>query len=362
MSCCASFRRIASSRGSGNASGVKSPDESIDGGRNMATETIDIAVVGGGMAGLNAAVAAAETGASTVLLDEQAAPLPGEHEHAGRVALRSRAAAAGVDLRYGSLVWGIFGGFRLAVLGPGAAAGTGATAVVLAPGSITVVEPSPGWTQPDIRLALMAESACGFAATLGGWVPGRARSLETSVPRLFVAGDGGGLCPEPDIASAEGRLAGLSAALSIGFGSAAGREEAAVELERAAPGRLTQIASLDAWYVQGSHDGIPPVASYSAEPPGSPASRTAPTETMICPCEGVHESVVLTAIAQGARSLNDVKRRTRAGMGICQGVQCGHPIRTMICAQTGIDPAQVPPMTSRPPVRLLRLADLAEMP
>ena len=22
-------------------------------------------------------------------------------------------------------------------------------------------------------------------------------------------------------------------------------------------------------------------------------------------------------------------------MGICQGVQCGHPIRTMICAQTG---------------------------
>ena len=329
----------------------------------MAAETFDIAVVGGGIAGLNAAIATAEAGASTIMLDEQAAPEPDEQAHTDREALRSRAAAAGVELRYGSLVWGIFGGFRLAVLGSKAASETGANAVVLATGSVTVVEPAPGWTQPDIRLALMAECACGFAAALGGWVPGRARSLETSVSRLFVAGDGGGLCPEPEIASAEGRLAGLSAALSIGLGAAAGGEEAVSELERIAPGRLAQFARLDAWYVQGSLSGIPTADSYSdARPRSLPGTQDDQSGTMVCPCEGVRESSILTAIAQGARSLNDVKRRTRAGMGICQGIQCGHPIRTMICAQTGIDPSQVPPMTARPPVRLIRLADLAGTP
>ncbi len=325
--------------------------------------TFDIAVVGGGIAGLNAAIAAAEAGAKTMLFDEQPFPAPDQPESIEIEALRFRATAAGVDLRYSCLVWGLFGGRRLAVVGPGETSDADATAIVLATGSITVTEPSPGWTQPDIRLALMAECASGYSNALGGWVPGRTRHLETSIPGLFVAGDCGGLCLGPDVAAAEGKLGGLSAALSVGVGSVAVREDAIAELERIAPDRLAEIEDLNSWYVQGSLSGIPTVESYSDEPPGvGPASQDDQAGSMVCPCEGIRESAILGAIAQGARSLNDVKRRTRAGMGICQGVQCGHPIRTMICEQTGIDPSQVPPMTSRPPLRLLRLADLAGIP
>jgi bacterioferritin-associated ferredoxin len=312
---------------------------------------IDVAIVGGGLAGTWAAIAAAEAGAQSVLFDER--PVLQSD-------LAERATAAGVDLRPGRLVWAIFGGRRLAVLGELDAVDVSTKSVILATGSVTISEPSPGWTQPEIRLALMAECASGYSPPLGGWVPGRSRYLETSTPGLFVAGDGGGICPTPDVAAAEGRLAGTSAAALLGFGTAAAREDAAQDLERVAPGRLAEIAAIDAWYVQGSHAGIPAVESYSdTSPEAGPAIDDEQAGSMVCPCEAVRASAIQAAIAQGARSLNDVKRRTRAGMGVCQGVQCGHPIRTMICEQTGIDPAQIPPMTSRPPARLLRLADLA---
>ncbi len=327
----------------------------------MTRETFDIAVVGGGLAGLNAAVGAAEAGARTVLLDEQPSPDPGASDAIGISPLLTQLKVAGAEVRYGSLVWGIFGGHRLAVSGAGEVTDVRATTVILATGSITVTEPSPGWTQPDIRLALMAECASGYSTSLGGWVPGRSRYLESSIPGLFVAGDGGGMCSRPEIAAAEGWLAGTSAAASLGF-AGHNREDAVAELDRIAPGRLAEIAAVDAWYIQGALSGIPPVESYSDDLPAiDAADRDDQDERMICPCEGIREPEILAAIAHGARSLNDVKRRTRAGMGVCQGVQCGHLIRTMICEQTGIDPARVPPMTSRPPVRLLRLADLASL-
>jgi bacterioferritin-associated ferredoxin len=326
----------------------------------VASVTFDVAVVGGGLAGISAAIAAAEAGARTVLFDERPAPDPDGLVGTSPEPLLPRAAAAGAALRHGSLVWGIFGGRRLAVLGTGAASDVHAEAVVLATGSVTVTEPSPGWTQPDIRLALMAESAAGYSAALGGWNPGRTCHLETTVPGVYVAGDCAGLCHGPDVAEAEGRLAGLSAALGLGFGGASTRDDAVGALERIAPERVSLVAGLDAWYVQGSLTGIPLVESYADNLPKSGGVvQGEQAGDIVCPCEGVRESAILAAIAEGARSLNDVKRRTRAGMGVCQGVQCGHPIRMMICAQTGIDPARVPPMTSRPPVRLLRLADLA---
>jgi NAD(P)H-nitrite reductase large subunit len=42
----------------------------------------------------------------------------------------------------------------------------------------------------------------------------------------------------------------------------------------------------------------------------------------LCRCECISVEVVERAIAEGNRTINDVKRRTRAGMGICQGAYC----------------------------------------
>ena len=79
----------------------------------------------------------------------------------------------------------------------------------------------------------------------------------------------------------------------------------------------------------------------------------------ICRCEEIALEAVEQAIAEGARTLDDVKRRTRAGMGLCQGIYCAPELADVLAARTGVDAAGIMPMTARPPVRPLPLGLLA---
>lgn len=74
-------------------------------------------------------------------------------------------------------------------------------------------------------------------------------------------------------------------------------------------------------------------------------------ETMICRCEEVTEAEIKQAIHEGAGSLADVKRRTGAGMGLCQGRTCRRLVSGLICKETGQTADQVKPDTVRSPVR-----------
>ncbi|MGH2558066.1 MAG: (2Fe-2S)-binding protein [Thermomicrobiales bacterium] len=90
-------------------------------------------------------------------------------------------------------------------------------------------------------------------------------------------------------------------------------------------------------------------------------NETRPAPNYVCRCEEIGAQEVRDAIAEGARSVNDVKRRTRAGMGVCQGIYCVGPIADLIAAETGLSLGEIVPMTARPPVRLVPLGLLAEM-
>lgn len=79
----------------------------------------------------------------------------------------------------------------------------------------------------------------------------------------------------------------------------------------------------------------------------------------LCRCEEVGEADVRAAVAAGARTVNDVKRLTRAGMGPCQGIYCVPAIAVVIEAETGQPMTAIGPMTARPPLRPLPLAALA---
>ena len=79
----------------------------------------------------------------------------------------------------------------------------------------------------------------------------------------------------------------------------------------------------------------------------------------ICRCEEVTLEAVEQAIAEGARTLDDVKRRTRAGMGLCQGIYCTPELADLLAARTGVRAGTIVPMTARPPVRPLPLGLLA---
>ncbi len=57
-------------------------------------------------------------------------------------------------------------------------------------------------------------------------------------------------------------------------------------------------------------------------------------ETIICRCEEVTRSEIQEAIADGARTVDGVKRRTRAGMGLCQGRTCRRIVSRIIATET----------------------------
>ncbi len=57
---------------------------------------------------------------------------------------------------------------------------------------------------------------------------------------------------------------------------------------------------------------------------------------MVCRCEGVTEAEVVEAIGRGARTLDGVKHRTRAGMGRCQGGFCSPRVMRILSRELGI--------------------------
>jgi len=65
---------------------------------------------------------------------------------------------------------------------------------------------------------LMWQTGCEMAwvSELGGYIPRRDQCMETTVPGVFVAGDASGI-EEASAAMMEGRIAGLSAAHSLGY-------------------------------------------------------------------------------------------------------------------------------------------------
>ncbi len=60
----------------------------------------------------------------------------------------------------------------------------------------------------------------------------------------------------------------------------------------------------------------------------------------------------------GARTVNQVKKLTRAGMGLCQGRTCAGPVETMLAAEGNV-PLGSEPFKTRPPVRGLTTGILA---
>ncbi len=124
----------------------------------------DVLVVGAGPAGLSAAIAAAEAGASVVVLDERGAaggqyakPLAASHADASPdpqfglgATLHDRALAAGARIETEATVWGGFAADEIAALVGGRAVTFRPRRLVVAPGAHERPVPMPGWTLPGV--------------------------------------------------------------------------------------------------------------------------------------------------------------------------------------------------------------------
>lgn len=80
----------------------------------------------------------------------------------------------------------------------------------------------------------------------------------------------------------------------------------------------------------------------------------------ICRCEEVTLREIEQVIDEGYDTLDDVKRITRAGMGLCQGRSCSKVIARIISQKTGKPIEEVLQVSYRFPVRTEKMKALEQ--
>ena len=351
----------------------------------------DLLVIGLGATGRLALDAAQETGGNATGID-----------------LIPHTEGGGVDgCEYSVRAWAIFADGTVAYSSHGESWVSTPKAIIIATGGLDLPLPLPGWELPGAtgayRACQMLEDGAdvvvlrGPHAGLGNRTPDLSRfnivkdySLEDGAPvaihgtmavESVQIGDtvtethhvllDNGLQPENSLA----RMTGLP----THFSAAAGGDVIVTGAVIAAQGTLLSVVG-DAAGISGDDEatftaasetgrmlaeailgGPIPVSIPKRRPPwpegGVPLLPSQTTDaTLVCPDEGITVGMVRDAIARGASSVNDVKRRTRAAMAICQGRDCLWTIRALL-AEAGR--AHSVPMTARPPVVGITLGELA---
>jgi bacterioferritin-associated ferredoxin len=82
-------------------------------------------------------------------------------------------------------------------------------------------------------------------------------------------------------------------------------------------------------------------------------------DLIICRCEEITKGEIKEAIRNGMKTLNGIKRVTRAGMGLCQGQTCQRLVSQILASELGVPPGKLEPTTARAPVRPLKLSVFA---
>jgi NAD(P)H-nitrite reductase large subunit len=80
----------------------------------------------------------------------------------------------------------------------------------------------------------------------------------------------------------------------------------------------------------------------------------------VCRCEEITAGEIRQAIAEGARDVTGVKRRVRAGMGLCQGRTCEKLVQQILCDELGLSVDKVGYSSARPPIRPISFGELAD--
>jgi NAD(P)H-nitrite reductase large subunit len=193
--------------------------------------------------------------------------------------------------------------------------------------------------QPNNELLRMLGCAHDFDPVRGQFSTRRDPVCATSLPGVFAVGDCTGLGGAP-AAQCVGVLAGLAAVRICGIAT----DTTAVRTARRDLGRHRRFqAALWSFYA----------------PAGSTQALTTP-DTEVCRCENTTSAELDEAIAVGHRTIGAVKRKTRLGMGHCQGRYCV-PVamaRLAQCQGGGLAECDLP--APHPPLRPLTIAELAD--
>ena len=81
-------------------------------------------------------------------------------------------------------------------------------------------------------------------------------------------------------------------------------------------------------------------------------------DILVCRCEEVTAGDIRAAIRAGATDVTQVKLRTRAGMGLCQGRTCELLVQQILSQELGISQDQAGYSTPRTPQRPMTFGTL----
>lgn len=202
---------------------------------------------------------------------------------------------------------------------------------------------------PRTDLSWLAGCEMVHRSDLGGTVPQIHDGVRTSVEGVFAAGDAAGLC-RAETAALEGRLAGVLAAVHVlGDGPADAEASRRTLAEQVQAARAADVAALSGW-IRLMWDLEERYVREALER----------SDAFLCRCELVPGPAVRVAFDELASTPGDAKRATRAGMGECQGQHCRSLIARAAAARTGEPVAFDRPMSYRPPVRPITIAQLID--
>jgi D-hydroxyproline dehydrogenase subunit alpha len=192
---------------------------------------------------------------------------------------------------------------------------------------------------PNNGLARLPECQGSFISHYSGFIPQRDETLQSSQAGIFIAGDAAGVKGAP-YARLEGRLAGFAAARYTKHISHEQfqREHLLIRNQLANEHRFAGMLS-DLFH------------------PAPGLFSMAKDDTIVCRCEEVTLGEIRQAIARGARSPNEIKLWTRAGMGNCQGRICENYLVHVL--HSGISPELSRGFTVRPPLHPLPVGLIA---
>lgn len=195
---------------------------------------------------------------------------------------------------------------------------------------------------PNIHAPLALGCAVRWHAGQHCYVPVLDAWGESSQADIFVAGDGAGI-GGAEAAEPRGRLAALRVAAKLGRLDEAGAEAAAAPERAALSSALALRPFLDALYAP------------------RPQLYAPPDETLVCRCEEVTAGELRARAVEGRPGPNQLKAFTRAGMGPCQGRQCGYSMAHIVAAAQGRSVEEVGFYRIRPPLKPVTLGELASL-
>lgn len=163
--------------------------------------------------------------------------------------------------------------------------------------------------RPQADLARLLECTVDADPVIGDAVPVTDEVGRTSRPDVYVVGDAAGIA-----GAATARARGLAAAADILHREGLGKK----------PRPVTRSSKVDGLFPS----------------PAALLDRAFPEDTVICRCEGVTAGEVSAAAEHAAGDLNAAKGWSRAGMGLCQGRECGPVLAALVGG--GVLPARMP--------------------